>query len=81
MAKTTYKVLQGIDYPPKKRAEAGDIVDDLPASAISWLLEAGAIERVATPKKSVSDSPKTKSDSAPSFSLVGETTELEEDEE
>lgn len=65
MAKTQYKVLQGIDYPPKKRAEAGETVDDIPASAISWLIELGAIERVATPKK-VSDS-QTKSDSDPAL--------------
>ena len=47
MAKTiTYKVLQGIDYPPNKRAEAGDVVSDLPKDSISWLIDAGAIVRV-----------------------------------
>lgn len=39
-----YKVLVGIDYPPNKRAEIGDIVDDLDGKAIKWLLEAGCIE-------------------------------------
>lgn len=47
MAKNVaYKVLQGIDYPPAKRAEAGDVVTDLPKDAIVWLVEAGAIVRV-----------------------------------
>ena len=40
---TQYRVLQGIDYPPNKRAEAGDVVNDLPASSVKWLLEVGAI--------------------------------------
>jgi len=44
-----YRVLQGIDYPPNKRAEIGDIVEDLPATAIKWLLESGAIEDSSKP--------------------------------
>lgn len=45
MAKNNeYKVLSGIDYPPNKRAEAGEIVSDLPKDAISWLLASGVIE-------------------------------------
>ena len=52
MAKTIeYKVLQGIDYPPNKRAEAGDIVSDLPKESISWLIDAGAIERIGSSAK------------------------------
>lgn len=39
-----YRVLKGIDYPPNKRAEVGAIVEDLPATAIKWLLEDGIIE-------------------------------------
>lgn len=39
-----YKVLVGLDYPPDKRAEAGDVVDDLPGKSIKWLREAGLIE-------------------------------------
>lgn len=39
-----YKVLVGIDYPPNKRAEPGDIVDDLPSRSIKWLREGGIIE-------------------------------------
>jgi hypothetical protein len=47
---TQYRVLQGIDYPPNKRAEAGDVVNDLPASSVKWLLEVGAIEDASKPK-------------------------------
>lgn len=40
-----YKVLRGLNYPPdNKRAEAGDVVDDLPDYAIDPLLRQGAIE-------------------------------------
>jgi hypothetical protein len=46
-----YRVLQGIDYPPNKRAEIGDVVEDLPATAIKWLLESGAIEDTSKPAK------------------------------
>lgn len=41
----SYRVLTGIDYPPDKRAEAGDIVDDLPGKSIKWLVACGAIEK------------------------------------
>ena len=41
----TYKVLVGLDYgKPSKRAEEGDIVSDLPAASVSWLLEQNLIE-------------------------------------
>lgn len=46
-----YRVLQGIDYPPNKRAEAGKIVEDLPAVSIKWLLESGIIEDADKPTK------------------------------
>jgi hypothetical protein len=49
---TRYRVLQGIDYPPNKRAEAGDVVDDLPATSVKWLLESGIIEDSSKPVKS-----------------------------
>lgn len=42
-----YRVLQGLDYPPMRRAEPGDVVSDLPAESIPWLIESGAI----TPKE------------------------------
>lgn len=44
-----YRVLQGIDYPPNKRAEIGDVIDDLPAASVKWLLEIGAIEDSSKP--------------------------------
>lgn len=40
-----YKVLIGLDYPPDRRAEPGDVVDDLPTSSVKWLLDSGAIEK------------------------------------
>jgi hypothetical protein len=46
-----YRVLQGIDYPPNKRAEAGKIVEDLPATSVKWLLESGIIEDADKPTK------------------------------
>ena len=39
-----YKVLKGIDYPPGRRAEPGDVVSDIPAMSIGWLLDQGVIE-------------------------------------
>lgn len=39
-----YKILVGLNYPPDKRAEPGDIVDDIPKRSIPWLLEQGHIE-------------------------------------
>ena len=50
-----YRVLQGIDYPPNKRAEIGDVVEDLPATSIKWLLESGAIEDSSKPAKKVEE--------------------------
>lgn len=44
MAKYLAKV--GLDYPPNKRAEAGDVIDDLPSKSIKWLREQGLIELV-----------------------------------
>lgn len=41
-----YRVLTGIDYPPRNRAEAGDVVSDIPAKSIKWLCEQGIIEPV-----------------------------------
>lgn len=39
-----YRVLQGIDFPPDRRVEAGEVCDDLPPKAIKWLREQGLIE-------------------------------------
>ena len=38
-----YLVNQGLDYG-NRRAEAGDVVDDIPTKSISWLKEQGIIE-------------------------------------
>ena len=46
-----YRVLQGIDYPPNKRAEVGDIVEDIPAQSVKWLLDSGIIEDSDKPVK------------------------------
>ena len=50
-----YRVLQGIDYPPNKRAEAGKIVEDLPAVSVKWLLESGIIEDADKPSKKIEE--------------------------
>lgn len=53
----SYKALVGLDYGnPSKRVEAGEIVSDLPAQSVSWLLEQGMVELAssaapASPKK------------------------------
>lgn len=42
-----YRVLTGLNYPTKageQRAEQGDVVSDLPAKSVPWLLEQGHIE-------------------------------------
>lgn len=42
-----YRALTGLNYPTKageRRVEAGDVVTDLPAKSIDWLLERGHIE-------------------------------------
>lgn len=60
MAKNEYRALQGIDYPPNKRVEIGDIVSDLPKESITWLLVSGAIEEVSASKSNTeSVSPKS----------------------
>lgn len=48
---TQYRVLTGLSYPPDKRAEIGDVVDDLPAQSIKWLLADGFIEDASKPAK------------------------------
>lgn len=42
-----YRVLAGLDYPPDRRAEPGDVVDDLVPSSIGWLVKGGYIKEVA----------------------------------
>ena len=48
-----YRVLTGMDYPPDRRAEIGDIVDDIPKASIKWLIADGHIEEVDAKGKPV----------------------------
>lgn len=44
-----YEVLVGVNYPTKqgeKRAEPGDVVDDLPAGSVQWLVAQGVVSPV-----------------------------------
>jgi hypothetical protein len=41
--KQEYTVVRGINYPPSRRAEPGDVVSDIPTISIGWLLEGGII--------------------------------------
>jgi hypothetical protein len=41
-----YRAVVGIDYPPNKRVEAGEIVSDLPEKSVTWLLSSGMIEEL-----------------------------------
>lgn len=45
-AGSSYRVLRGLNYPPGRRAEPGDIVDDLPDGSKRDLVRLGAIEKV-----------------------------------
>lgn len=56
----SYKVLTGLDYGDK-RAEAGDVVTDLPTKSVAWLKEQGLIEEVAAPAGKPSAKTATKS--------------------
>lgn len=39
-----YRALVGIDIPPDRRVEAGEVTDAIPAKSAKWLLEQGYIE-------------------------------------
>ena len=41
-----YLVKTGLEYPPDRRVEAGEIVEDIPSKSIKWLREQGLIELV-----------------------------------
>ncbi len=45
----TFKVLTGLNYGDTRR-EPGDIVNDIPAKSVTWLLRDGAIELVEDKK-------------------------------
>jgi len=72
MANKKYEVLAGIDYPPNKRAEAGDLVSDLPETAIPWLLSSGIIKE-AESSKSVIDSDEPTAPITTKFKKKGST--------
>lgn len=72
-----YRVLVGIDYPPNKRAEIGDVVNDLPGGAIKDLLANGYIEPADGKKVSVKEEPVE----APVVEPVVEATPVEVVEE
>ncbi len=44
-AKQKYKALVGLSYGDV-RVEEGDVVDDIPADSVEWLLEGNHIEKV-----------------------------------
>ena len=49
-----YRVLAGLNYRAPdgtpRRAEPGEVVDDLPASSVGWLLRRGAVEEDPEPE-------------------------------
>lgn len=55
---TSFKINAGIDYTDK-RAEAGDVVSDLPSSSIAWLVEQGIVEEVEFEKPLSKSEPKS----------------------
>jgi len=48
-----YLVKTGLEYPPDRRVEAGEIVEDIPSKSIKWLREQGWIELVDATGKEV----------------------------
>lgn len=59
-----FKVVTGIEYDGK-RAEPGDIVDDIPTKSVTWLVEQGIVEKIdgdptpPPPKREPKKSPTT----------------------
>ncbi len=43
--RTRYEALVGLNYGDK-RVEAGEVVDDVPADSVEWLLESNCIKEV-----------------------------------
>lgn len=72
-----YRVLSGIDYPPNKRAEAGDVVDDLPPTSVKWLLESNVIEPADKAAQVIADEPAVE-EVAPVEEVIEEVTPTEE---
>ena len=65
VASAKYRVLVGINYPPDRRAEPGEILADIPGQSIKWLVDSGAIERA-------DGEPETPDSSAPEADLTEE---------
>jgi hypothetical protein len=40
-----YRALNDLTYPPNRAVSAGEVVDDIPAKSIKWLVEQGHIEQ------------------------------------
>lgn len=56
-----YLVKTGLEFPPERRVEAGEITEDIPAKSIKWLREQGLIELLdATLDKTDKSVPETK---------------------
>lgn len=50
MGRKRYRVNVGLDYEAKgkpRRAEPGDVVDDIPAASLPWLTEQGYVEEAS----------------------------------
>jgi hypothetical protein len=58
---SAYKVIRGITYG-NKRAEAGDIVTDIPDASTEWLIASGIIEPSEAPQPKQTKQPKAKSE-------------------
>ncbi|HZT61007.1 MAG TPA: hypothetical protein VFA21_20550 [Pyrinomonadaceae bacterium] len=57
--KQKYIVKTGMNYDygdNERRAEPGDVVDDLPAESVPWLLEQGHIAECTVPSESREES-------------------------
>ena len=76
-----YRAVVGLDYPPNKRAEAGDIVSDLPEKSVTWLLASGFIEELnpkTASKKSapvVEETPVVQTEEIPATTTEASTEE------
>lgn len=62
-----YRALAGIEFPPDRRVEAGEVTGDIPSKSIKWLLEQGYIEPAeGKPAKSTpAPAPKPEPEPAP----------------
>jgi hypothetical protein len=61
---TQYRAVVGIDYPPNQRAEAGDLISDLPEKSAKWLLDQGLIELPDGKNQKVEPTVKAKTETA-----------------